>query len=179
MFYVEYMFYVLCGLLGIFENYGAYQCWVWTTSSRVKLFKEMLEMCDMINYPERPKPGKNCDLEASQIKNSECAEKKVNGSDIPFHKPMGDFWQRKIVLSVNCGSYSTGNRGRYPLCRWTWQDFEEHIHTRAVDTSPQEGLLWPSCTSKVKDNGRCQQNCVSENITRESDSVQGATRSGI
>ena len=77
MFYVEYMFYVLGGLLGIFENYGAYQYWVRTTSSWAKLFKEMLEMCDMIDDPECPKSGKHRDLEASQIKKSECAVKRV------------------------------------------------------------------------------------------------------
>ena len=81
MFYIEYMFYVLGGLLGIFENYEEYQHWVRTTSSRAKLFEEMLEMCDVIDDPECPKSGKYRDAsqinEASQIKKSECAVKKV------------------------------------------------------------------------------------------------------
>ena len=34
-------------------------------------------MCDMIDDPESPKSGKHCDLEASQIKKSECAVKKI------------------------------------------------------------------------------------------------------
>ena len=67
----------LGGLIGIFENYGAYQRWVRTTSSRAKLFEEMLEMCNMINDPECPKSGKHRDLEASQIKKSEHAVKKI------------------------------------------------------------------------------------------------------
>ena len=86
MFYVEYMmFYVLGGLLGIFEKYRAYQRWVRTISSRAKLFEEM---CDMIDEPECPKSGKNCDLEASQIKKSECAIKKVMEAISHFKNPL-------------------------------------------------------------------------------------------
>ena len=87
MFYVEYMFYVLGVLLGIFENYGAYQRWVRRTSSRAKLLKEMLEMCDMIDNPESPKSGKHCDFEASQIKKSECAVKNVMEAISHFRNP--------------------------------------------------------------------------------------------
>ena len=83
MFYVEYMFYVLGGLLGIFENYGAYQRWVRTTSSRAKFFEEMFEMCDMIDDPACPKSGKHHDFEASQIKKSQCAVMKV--MEVIFH----------------------------------------------------------------------------------------------
>ena len=70
-------YFVLGGLLGIFDNYSAYQRWVRTTSSRAKLFEEMPEMCDMIDDLEHPKSGKHRDLEASQIKKSECAVKKI------------------------------------------------------------------------------------------------------
>ena len=47
------------GLLGIFDNYSAYQRWCRTTSARGKLFEEMLEMCGLINNPDIPKAGKN------------------------------------------------------------------------------------------------------------------------
>ena len=87
MFYVEYMFYVLGGLLGIFEKYGTYQRWVRTTSSRAKLFEEMLEVCDMIDDPECSKSGKHRDLEASHIKKSECAVKKVKEAISHFTNP--------------------------------------------------------------------------------------------
>ena len=43
MFYVEYMFYVLGGLLGIFENYGAYQRWVQTTFYEQSFSKRCLK----------------------------------------------------------------------------------------------------------------------------------------
>ena len=81
------MFYVLGGLLGLFENYRAYQHWVQTTSSRAKLFEEMLEMCDMIDDPECLKSGKHRDLEASQIKKNECAVKKVMEAISHFTNP--------------------------------------------------------------------------------------------
>ena len=42
-----------------------------------KLFEEMLEMCEMIDDPECPKSGKHHEVDASQIKKSECAVKKV------------------------------------------------------------------------------------------------------
>ena len=87
MLYVKYMFYVLGGLLGIFENYGAYQRWVRTISPRAKLFKEMIEMCDMIDDPECQKFGKHCDFEVSQIKNSECAITNVMGAISHFTNP--------------------------------------------------------------------------------------------
>ena len=41
----------------MFEKYGAYQRWFQTTSSRTKLFEEILAMCDMICDPECPKSG--------------------------------------------------------------------------------------------------------------------------
>ena len=85
MFYVEYMmFYILGGLLGIFENYGAYQRYVRTTSSRAKLFEEM---CGMTDDPECPKSGKNRDLEASQIKLSEYDVTKIMEAISHFTNP--------------------------------------------------------------------------------------------
>ena len=81
------LFSFLGGLLGIFENYGAYQQWVRTTSARAKLFEEMLDMCDMIDDPERPKSGKHRDIEVSQIKKSENAVKKIMEAISHFTNP--------------------------------------------------------------------------------------------
>ena len=53
--------YFLGGLLGIFENYGAYQRYIRTTTSIAKHSEKMLEMCDMIYDPECTKSGKHCD----------------------------------------------------------------------------------------------------------------------
>ena len=61
------------GLLGIFDNYGAYQRWVRTNGARTK----MLDMCDMIDDPTIPKSGKHGDLEPAQIKRSEEAVQNV------------------------------------------------------------------------------------------------------
>ena len=47
----------------------------------------MLEVCDMIDDPECPKSGKHCDLEASHIKKSECAVKKVMEAISHFTNP--------------------------------------------------------------------------------------------
>ena len=65
------------GFGGIFENYGAYQRWVRTTLTRAKMFKEMLDLCDMLDDPERPKSGKHRDLEAAEIKKSEEAVQSI------------------------------------------------------------------------------------------------------
>ena len=56
-------------------------------SSRAKLYEEMLEMCYMIDDPECPKSGKLRDLEACQIKKSECAVKKILEAISDFTNP--------------------------------------------------------------------------------------------
>ncbi|KAL7385243.1 hypothetical protein ABVT39_018114 [Epinephelus coioides] len=45
------------GLLGLFNNFGAYQKWCCTTSARAQLYELTLEMCDMIDDPDMPKAG--------------------------------------------------------------------------------------------------------------------------
>uniref|UniRef100_UPI00358E5A97 uncharacterized protein n=1 Tax=Myxine glutinosa TaxID=7769 RepID=UPI00358E5A97 len=51
------------GLLGLFNNCGAYQKWCRTTSARAQLYELTLEMCGMIDDPEMPKAGKHRELE--------------------------------------------------------------------------------------------------------------------
>ena len=80
-------FFISGGLLGIFDNYGAYQRWVRTSSSRTKLFENMLDMCGMINDPTIPKAGKHRDLEPSQVRKSEEAVQKVLTAISHFTNP--------------------------------------------------------------------------------------------
>ncbi|KAK0148525.1 hypothetical protein N1851_011132 [Merluccius polli] len=65
------------GLLGLFNNCGAYQKWCRTTSARAQLYELTLEMCGMIDDPEMPKAGKHWELEPAQIKKSEEAVQRV------------------------------------------------------------------------------------------------------
>ncbi|XP_034071336.1 uncharacterized protein LOC117545602 [Gymnodraco acuticeps] len=79
------------GLLGLFNNCGAYQKWCRTTSARAQLYELTLEMCGMIDDPEMPKAGKHRELEPAQIKKSELAVQSVisaiNGFTNPWRIP--------------------------------------------------------------------------------------------
>ncbi len=69
--------YIAGGLLGLFNNCGAYQKWCRTTSARAQLYELTLEMSGMIDDPEMPKAGKHRELEPAQIKKSEEAVQRV------------------------------------------------------------------------------------------------------
>ena len=75
------------GLLGIFDNYSAYQRWCRTKSARGKLFEDMLEMCGLINDPDIPKAGKHRELHYHNIKKSEWAVKSVIKAICNFTNP--------------------------------------------------------------------------------------------
>ena len=75
------------GLLGIFENYGAYQRWVRTTSSRAQMYKQMLDLCGMISDPDCPKGAQHRDLEKAQIQMSETAVQKILTAISHFTNP--------------------------------------------------------------------------------------------
>ena len=45
------------GLLGIFEQYGAYQRWCRTSSERNFFYEEALEMCGLLDDPDVPQEG--------------------------------------------------------------------------------------------------------------------------
>ncbi|KAI4813981.1 hypothetical protein KUCAC02_003199 [Chaenocephalus aceratus] len=79
------------GLLGLFNNCGAYQKWCRTTSARAQIYELTLEMCGMIDDPEMPKAGKHRELEPAQIKKSELAVQSVisaiNGFTNPWKIP--------------------------------------------------------------------------------------------
>ena len=65
------------GLLGIFDQYGAYQCWCQTTSERARYYEEALEMCGWLDDSDVPKEGRHRELHQSHIKKSEAAVLKV------------------------------------------------------------------------------------------------------
>uniref|UniRef100_UPI00358E00C9 uncharacterized protein isoform X5 n=1 Tax=Myxine glutinosa TaxID=7769 RepID=UPI00358E00C9 len=75
------------GLLGLFNNCGAYQKWCRTTSARAQLYELTLEMCGMIDDPEMPKAGKHRELEPAQIKKSEEAVQSVISAIKGFTNP--------------------------------------------------------------------------------------------
>ena len=75
------------GLLGIFEEYGAYQRWCRTISSRAEYFEKTLDMCGLITDPDYPKEGKHRELHNAQIKKSEDAVLKVMTAIRSFTKP--------------------------------------------------------------------------------------------
>ncbi|KAF3837908.1 hypothetical protein F7725_009676 [Dissostichus mawsoni] len=75
------------GLLGLFNNCGAYQKWCRTTSARAQLYELTLEMCGMIDDPEMPKAGKHRELEPAQIKKSELAVQSVISAINGFTNP--------------------------------------------------------------------------------------------
>ncbi len=99
--------YIAGGLLGLFNNCGAYQKWCRTTSARVQLYERTLEMCGMIHDPEMPKAGKHRELEPAQIKKSEEAVQSHHCHQ-GLHKPLENPWQKPTVLSSIWGS----NRSR-------------------------------------------------------------------
>ena len=69
--------YIAGGLLGLFNNCGAYQKWCRTTSARAQFYELTLELCGMIDDPEMPRAGKHRELEPAQIKKSEEAVQRV------------------------------------------------------------------------------------------------------
>ncbi|KAI4821039.1 hypothetical protein KUCAC02_028991 [Chaenocephalus aceratus] len=101
------------GLLGLFNNCGAYQKWCRTTSARAQLYELTLEMCGMIDDPEMPKAGKHRELEPAQIKKSELAVQSVisaiNGFTNPWRIPdksrLKDFFDRLKKLTLKTMDY--------------------------------------------------------------------------
>lgn len=79
--------YIAGGLLGLFNNCGAYQKWCRTTSARAQLYELTLEMCGMIDDPDMPKAGKHRELEPAQIKKSEEAVQRVIAAINGFTNP--------------------------------------------------------------------------------------------
>lgn len=75
--------YIAGGLLGLFNNCGAYQKWCRTTSARAQLYELTLEIDD----PEMPKAGKHHELEPAQIKKSEEAVQSVIAAIKGFTNP--------------------------------------------------------------------------------------------
>lgn len=67
--------------------FGAYQRWCRTTSTRAQYFEKMLEMCDLIDDPDRPKAGKHRELEKAEIKKSEDAVKRTIAAIRNFTNP--------------------------------------------------------------------------------------------
>ena len=60
-------------------------------------------MCDMIDDPERPKSsGKHRDLEASQIKKSECAVKKIMEA-ISHFTNLSKIAEKKNYIALHLG----------------------------------------------------------------------------
>ncbi|KAI4813894.1 hypothetical protein KUCAC02_003115 [Chaenocephalus aceratus] len=90
------------GLLGLFNNCGAYQKWCRTTSARAQLYELTLEMCGMIDDPEMPKAGKHRELEPAQIKKSELAEQFIQERFISKRK---DFFDRLKKLTLKTMDY--------------------------------------------------------------------------
>ncbi|KAH3820951.1 hypothetical protein DPMN_122704 [Dreissena polymorpha] len=53
--------------------FGAYQRWCRTTSTRVRFYEKMLDMCELIEDPDLPKAGRHRALERAEIRKSEKA----------------------------------------------------------------------------------------------------------
>ncbi len=75
------------GLLGIFNNFPAYQRWCQTIAARAQYYEMLLEMCGLINDLEFPKAGKHCELDPAQIKKSEEAVQRTIAAIKSFTNP--------------------------------------------------------------------------------------------
>ncbi|KAI4809457.1 hypothetical protein KUCAC02_018336 [Chaenocephalus aceratus] len=93
------------GLLGLFNNCGAYQKRCRTTSARAQLYELTLEMCGMIDDPEMPKTGKHRELEPAQIKKSELAVQSEQFIQERFISKRKDFFDRLKKLTLKTMDY--------------------------------------------------------------------------
>ena len=65
------------GFAGLYSQFGAYQRWCRTTSSRAQFHEKTLEMAGLIDDPDCPRAGRHRELEKAEIKKSEKAVQNV------------------------------------------------------------------------------------------------------
>ena len=75
------------GLLGIFEQYSAYQRWCQTTFERAGYYEEARELCGLLDDLDVPKEDRHQELHQSLIKESEAATLKVVSATQSFTNP--------------------------------------------------------------------------------------------
>ncbi|KAF3833135.1 hypothetical protein F7725_026800 [Dissostichus mawsoni] len=56
------------GFTGLYSQFGAYQRWCRTTSTRAQFYHKTLEMVDLIKDPDCPRAGKHQELEKAEVK---------------------------------------------------------------------------------------------------------------
>ncbi|KAK1891029.1 Arginine--tRNA ligase [Dissostichus eleginoides] len=56
------------GFTGLYSQFGAYQRWCRTTSTRAQFYQKILEMVDLIKDPDCPRAGKHRELEKAEVK---------------------------------------------------------------------------------------------------------------
>ncbi|XP_033987161.1 uncharacterized protein LOC117483109 [Trematomus bernacchii] len=59
------------GFTGLYSQFGAYQRWCQTTSTRAQFYQKTLEMVDLIKDPDCPRAGKHRELEKAEVKKGE------------------------------------------------------------------------------------------------------------
>ncbi|KAL3043842.1 hypothetical protein OYC64_003656 [Pagothenia borchgrevinki] len=59
------------GFTGLYSQFGAYQRWCRTTSTRAQFYQKSLEMVDLIKDPDCPRAGKHRELEKAKVKKDE------------------------------------------------------------------------------------------------------------
>ncbi|KAI4827600.1 hypothetical protein KUCAC02_030985 [Chaenocephalus aceratus] len=59
------------GFTGLYSQFGAYQRWCRTTSTRAQFYEKTLEMVDLIKDPDCQRAGKHRELEKAEVKKGE------------------------------------------------------------------------------------------------------------
>ncbi|XP_068202843.1 uncharacterized protein [Palaemon carinicauda] len=65
------------GFAGLYSQFGAYQRWCRTTSTRAQFHEKTLEMACLLDDPDCPRAGRHRELEKAEIKKSEKAVQRV------------------------------------------------------------------------------------------------------
>ncbi|XP_068235071.1 uncharacterized protein [Palaemon carinicauda] len=65
------------GFAGLYSQFGAYQRWCRTTSTRAQFHEKTLEMAGLLDDPDCPRAGRHRELEKAEIKKSEKAVQRV------------------------------------------------------------------------------------------------------
>ena len=91
------------GFAGLYSQFGAYQRWCRTTSSRAQFHEKTLEMAGLIDDPDCPRAGRHRELEKAEIKKSEKAVQNVITAIRNFTSPCR-FPNKDRLYSLASGS---------------------------------------------------------------------------
>ena len=133
----------------------------------------------MIDDQECPKSGKHLDLQASQMKKSECAVQKIMKAISHFT----NLWNIVDKAKSYCLAYGTLVSEEIEKDILWADELAKTLKNTFVQERLKHGhekhFFRSRHTTEVKDYGRCQQNSFFNNLTRRDNSVSETTRLDI